>query len=163
METTTAALTIRRVPLATLLLDPANVRLHDERNLGAIKGSLSIFGQVEPLVVQASTGRLIAGHGRVAAMRELGWTESDIVEVDLNDTQAATLAITLNRSGELATWDLPALGKILDNLKDEFPLEDLGFDQKAIDELLAGIGEAEVVEDEVPAPPDAATSRTGDV
>lgn len=167
METLSAdlpsGLTIRRVPLAALHLDSANVRLHDERNVGAIKASLSRFQQVEPLVVQRSTGRLIAGHGRVAAMRALGWAEADIVEVDVDDTQAAALAITLNRSGELATWDLPALGKILDSLKDEFPLEDLGFDQKAMDELLAGIGDDDVIEDEVPAPPDAATSRTGDV
>jgi DNA modification methylase len=158
-----STLTIRRVPLADLHPDPANVRLHDEKNLGTIKASLARFQQVEPLVVQKSTGRLIAGHGRVAAMRELGWTEADIVEVDVDDTQAAAMAVTLNRSGELASWDLPALRKILDSLRDEFPLEDLGFDQGDIDELLSGLNEGEIVEDEVPAPPDAATTRTGDV
>lgn len=166
MDTTTdlpSGLTIRRVPLAELHLDPANVRLHDEKNVGAIKSSLARFQQVEPLVVQKSSGRLIAGHGRVAAMRELGWTEADIVEVEVDDTQAAALAITLNRTGELAAWDLPALCKILDSLKDEFPLDDLGFDQKDIDELLSGLIEEEVAQDEVPAPPDAATSRVGDV
>jgi hypothetical protein len=155
-------LTIRRVPLADLHLDPANVRLHDEKNVGTIKASLSRFQQVEPLVVQRSTGRLIAGHGRVAAMRELGWTEADIVEVDVNDTQAAAMAITLNRSGELAMWDLPALGKILDSLKDEFPLEDLGFDAKDLDELIAQ--EPVDLDDPGPQePPERATSRPGDL
>jgi ParB-like chromosome segregation protein Spo0J len=98
-----SALSLRRVPLDAILLDPANVRLHPERNLEAIRASLQRFGQAEPLVVQRSSQRLIAGHGRVQAMRELGWTEADIVEVDADDVTATALGIALNRSGELAT------------------------------------------------------------
>ena len=43
-------LAIRRVPLSSLCLDPANARSHPEHNLEAIKGSLARFGQAEPLV-----------------------------------------------------------------------------------------------------------------
>jgi DNA modification methylase len=96
-------------------------------------------------------------------MRALGWTEADIVEVDVDDTTATALAIALNRSAETATWDVAALTQILDALKTEFPMEELGFDQKALDDLLADLAPIEVEQDEVPAPPDAATTRTGDV
>ena len=67
-------LAIRRVPLASLHLDPANARLHGEENLAAIVGSLKRFGQAEPLVVQKPTGRVIGGNGRLVAMKKLGWT-----------------------------------------------------------------------------------------
>ena len=156
-------LSIRRVPLDAIHPDPANARLHPERNVAAIKASLSRFQQVEPLVVQRSTQRLIAGHGRVEAMRALGWTEADIVEVDVDDTTAAALGIALNRSAESATWDVEALIRTIESIKDDFPLGDLGFDQKELDALVADIAPVEVVQDEVPAPPDAATTRTGDV
>ncbi len=36
-----SSLTIRRVPLDALHQDAANARIHDERNLGVIKGSLA--------------------------------------------------------------------------------------------------------------------------
>src|SRR5262249_52481740 len=72
-------LAIKRVLIDSLHLDPANARLHPETNLDAITASLRRFGQAEPLVVQAGTGRVIAGNGRLIAMKKLGWTEADIV------------------------------------------------------------------------------------
>jgi ParB-like chromosome segregation protein Spo0J len=56
------------VPLDDLHQDPGNVRTHGERNMEAIRESLSQFGQVEPLVVQEKTGRVIGGNGRLEAM-----------------------------------------------------------------------------------------------
>ncbi len=114
-------LTIRRVALSALHADPANARSHDDRNLAAIAASLKQFGQAEPLVVQRSTGKVIGGNGRMTAMKALGWTECDVVELDLDDTQATALGIALNRTGELAEWDLPALTKILESFKGQTP------------------------------------------
>lgn len=61
-------LTIRRVALAALHFDPANARTHGPENLAAITASLQRFGQAEPLVVHAGTGRVNGGNGRLAAM-----------------------------------------------------------------------------------------------
>ena len=68
-----APLKVKRVPLDTLHLDPANARVHPEENLAAIEASLRRFGQAEPLVVQAKSGRVIGGNGRLVAMKKLGW------------------------------------------------------------------------------------------
>ena len=64
---TAGGLTIRRVPLGDLHQDPANARAHDARNLEAIRASLARFGQAEPLVVQAGSGRVIGGNGRLVS------------------------------------------------------------------------------------------------
>ena len=58
-------LCIKRIPLASLHNDPANARQHGERNLQAITDSLARFGQVEPVVIQRSTQRVVGGNGRL--------------------------------------------------------------------------------------------------
>ncbi len=77
-------ITISRVPLDALHPDPANARQHGERNVDAICGSLARFGQVEPLVVHKPTGRVIGGNGRLTAMKALGWSHADVVELDIS-------------------------------------------------------------------------------
>ena len=122
-------LRIRRVPLEKLHLDPANARVHGPHNHAAIAASLQRFGQAEPLVVQRSTGRVIGGNGRLAAMRELGWKECDVVEIDVGDLTATALGIALNRTADLADWDEPALASLLEELRAEDSLEGVGWVQ----------------------------------
>ena len=96
---------ITTMDLDALVPDPANPRTHDSRNLGAIRASLEEHGQVEPILVQQSTNMVIAGNGRMTAMRAMGWTEAQVALLDVTDQQARKLSIALNRSGELAGWD----------------------------------------------------------
>jgi DNA modification methylase len=159
-------LTIRRVPIDSLNLDPANARLHPDTNLDAITASLKRFGQAEPLVVQAGTSRVIAGNGRLVAMRKLGWAECDIVEVAVDDITATSLGIALNRTAELAEWDEPVLAKLLEQLKKEDALDGVGYSNDELDDLLAKLADenmGEYDEDQAPLPLDEAVSRIGDV
>ena len=135
----TNSLTIKRVAISSLFPDPANARTHPVRNLDAIRASLARFGQAEPLVVQKRSQRVIAGHGRLAAMHELGWKDCDVVEVDLDDIQAKALGVALNQSAILAEWDLQALASILDTLKAEDALDGVGFTNEEVEELLADL------------------------
>ena len=122
------------VPLSTLSFDPANLRKHGRRNLDAIKASLRRFGQQKPIVVDAK-GIVLAGNGTLAAAQELGWTEIKIVRTDLAGTQATAFGIADNRSAELAEWD-EKLGDVLASLKaEDFPLDEIGFDEKDLADL----------------------------
>ncbi len=161
-------LTICRVPLASLAPDPANPRNHEERGLDALRASLARFGQVDPLVVQKSTRRVIGGHGRLQAMKALGWTECDVVELEIDDLQATALGIALNRTSDLSSFNLPALGKLLESLQEAGSLDGTGFSEKELGTLLDEIIAAEenldgIIEDGAPGLPDAATTRTGDL
>lgn len=132
----------RTVAIDSLTPDPQNARKHGEKNLAAIKASLKKFGQVEPLVVNKRNNLIIGGNGRLEAMKALGLKEAAIVEVDLDNTQAAALAIALNRTGELAEWNDENLGKILQGLhEDGFDIAELGFDLKDIEDMGLGSGE----------------------
>jgi DNA modification methylase len=137
------AMVVRRARLEELHPDPANARLHDEENLDDIRNSLLEFGQVELLVVQKGTGKVIGGNGRLTVMREMGWTEVDIAEVDANDVRAAALAIALNRSAEKAKWDDVVLARTLKALQSEnFDIGKVGFDDDELDAILERAAEA---------------------
>jgi len=128
---------IQRVATASLAFWPENARKHGPVNHESIKQSLTAFSQAEPLVVQAKTSRVIGGNGRLAAMRELGWTECDVVFLDLDDAKAAALGVALHRTGELAEWNDETLAKILTEIDVCGELVSVGFDQDDLTELLA--------------------------
>ena len=153
---------VRRVPVSSLKLDPQNARKHGDKNLGAIGESLRAFGQVEPLVVQKGTGKVIGGNGRLEVMRAAGETECDIVEVDVSDDRATALGIALNRTGELATWDDGTLARLLQELPADLQAI-AGFDEDDLSELITRLTPKTVDEDEVPEPLPEPVSRRGDV
>jgi DNA modification methylase len=161
----THSLTIKKVPITSLHLDPANARIHPDENLDAIEASLCRFGQAEPLIVQANTGRVIGGNGRLVVMRKLGWTECDVVELEIDDLTATALGIALNRTAESAAWDEATLVKLLQELQVENALDGVGFSPDEVDDLLAKLVDpAELLEgDEVPEPPDDPITRSGDL
>lgn len=159
-------LAMTRVSLGSLVPDPSNARLHGPENLEAIAASLKRFGQTEPLIVQKATRLIIGGNGRHRAMQQLGWTECNIVEVDCDNLEATSLAIALNRTAELATWDNETLSKLLSTLRAEDALEGVGFDSSQIDDLLAELkaNEPRQVDDPGPGePPEVPVSRRGDL
>jgi ParB-like chromosome segregation protein Spo0J len=126
----------KRVPIESLHEDPANARRHPERNRAAVRASLAEFGQVEALVVQKGTGRVIGGNCRLGELRALGVTEVMVAEVDLHGVDAARLGLVLNRSAETAEWDQDALGDLLAVLKDDDALEGLGWDEHELADYL---------------------------
>lgn len=155
-------LRIERVPIASLHADPSNVNTHPDDNLAAIAGSLRQFGQVEPLVVQRSTGKVIGGNGRLAVMAKSGAIEVDVVRLDIDDTRAAALGIALNRTAKTSVFDDGALAKLLESLPKDLQ-ESAGYSESDIDDLLASLKSGEVVEDEPPEPLPDPVSRRGDL
>jgi hypothetical protein len=151
------------VPIADLNLDPANARVHGEKNLAAIRASLAQFGQRKPIVVQRQGMIVRAGNGTVTAARALGWTEIAAVVIDDDNATAAQFAIADNRSAELAVWDPDVLATLLDGMQ-ETERAALGFDQADVDELLRSLaGAGDVVQDEVPEPPENPITKPGDL
>ena len=83
-------LDIQRVPLDSIHPDPANVRLHEERGLDAIRGSLARFGQQKPIVVDRK-GTIRAGNGTYVAAKALGWEAIHVVVSCAGQTQPTAI------------------------------------------------------------------------
>jgi hypothetical protein len=128
------------VAVADLNPDPANARLHPDRNLGAIEASLRVYGQRKPLVVRREGMVVEAGNGTLEAAKRLGWTHVAAVLVDDDPITATGFAIADNRTAELAAWDEAALGKLLAELQaEDVDLEALGWTDRELEQLLGAV------------------------
>jgi len=154
-------LVTRRLPVDALVPDPDNPRLHDARNLEVIQASLARFGQVEPLVVQRGTHRLLAGHGRLEALRRLGTTEVEVVEIDIEGVEAKALAVALNRTAELADWDVDKLMGLVQGDPDT-DWAAMGFSEKEL-QALVGTQGGGVDPDAIPELTGPVETQVGDV
>lgn len=153
------------VSVDSLVLDPSNVRKHDQRNLDAIKASLLRFGQQHPIIVNGD-GVVIAGNGRLMAMKSMGWQNARIVKTDLKGAEATAFAIADNRTAELAEWDDDGLAQTLAALQNDDSIDHLaaGFTDAEIEALIDEVSpDVEIVEDEVPEPPVDPVTKPGDL
>jgi len=104
---------IERVPVTSLSFYPGNPRVG---NVKVIASSLRENLQYAPLVVQESTRHVLAGNHTLKAARSLGWTEIDVVLVDVDDTRARKIVLSANRTADLGTYDDDALAELLSYL-----------------------------------------------
>jgi DNA modification methylase len=122
---------VELVPIASLALDPENEREHPAENIKDIKNSLKLFGQQTPLTINENSV-VLKGNGTLIAARELGWTEIAVHHTGLTEKKQKAYKIADNRSGEKAKWNKDLLSKSLENLKGDFSLDELGFDDSWI-------------------------------
>lgn len=100
-------------PISELRPHPRNVRQGD---IGAIAESLNKHGQYRPIVVQKSTGNVLAGNHTLMAARSLGWSSIAATFVDCDDEQALRILLVDNRANDLALYDDRALSELLQDL-----------------------------------------------
>lgn len=117
---------------------PQNARLHAD---AVLRESLETHGQYRPIVAQQSTRYVLAGHGILAAARDLGWTEVAVTLVDVDDDQAQRILAVDNRASDLGGYDDAALAELLQELPD---LTGTGYTFDALDDLMASLSEAGV-------------------
>jgi ParB-like chromosome segregation protein Spo0J len=80
---------------------------------------------------------VIAGHGRVLACRQLGWTMVPTIQLGhLDPLQARAFMVADNRLAETSSWNEVLLAETLRDLslaELDFELEAIGFDMGEID------------------------------
>jgi hypothetical protein len=112
---------------------PYNPRKITGEEYDALRASIEKFGLVQPIVWNRRSGLVVGGHQRLDVVRELGWTEVDVVVVDLAEAEEKALNLALN-SEHLAGNFLPSsLEPLLEELR-SLPDEDL-FAALRLDEL----------------------------
>lgn len=92
---------------------PDNPRTGD---IEALKESIKTNGFYSVLVVQKSTGYVVAGNHRMRALEELGESQAPMVFADMSDEEAVRLALADNRTSDLALYDEHQLFELLDSL-----------------------------------------------
>ena len=128
-----------KVNIDRLIPYARNARTHSKQQIGQLRASLREFGFVSPCIIDKDYN-IIAGHGRVLAAREEGFSEIPCVFVEhLTDAQKRAYILADNRLALNAGWDEEMLSVELSDLKGaDFDLSLLGFDDAELNKLMGG-------------------------
>jgi DNA modification methylase len=151
-------------PIESVKPYESNPRQNDGA-VDAVAASIREFGFRQPIVVDAN-GVIIVGHTRWKAALKLGLKHVPVhVAKDLTPEQARAYRLADNKLNELAAWDMDLLPLELKDLEAlNFDMSLLGFRKDELSELLdPGLKEGLCDPDDVPAPPDEATTESGDI
>lgn len=121
------------VPIESISQHPDNPNSGD---VDAIADSILVNGFYNPLIVQASTGYILAGNHRYAAMLKLGEPAVPVVRVDVDDATALKILIVDNRTAELSERDPRALETILKQLAIDEDLLGTGYMEEDLGDLM---------------------------
>ena len=141
MKTTTE---FQLVPIHKLVPYINNARTHSSEQISKLRSSLREFGFINPIIIDKNFG-IIAGHGRLLAAKEEGYTEVPCVLVDhLTEAQKKAYMIADNRMAMDAGWDEELLRVEIEGLQAEaFDLSLTGFDEAELAKLFDDGSDAE--------------------
>ena len=127
---------MKLVPIDRLVPYANNARTHSPEQVNKLRSSLREFGFINPIIIDKDYG-IIAGHGRLLAAREEGYTEVPCVFADhLTEAQKKAYIIADNRMALDAGWDEEMLRVEIEALQAEaFDLGLTGFDEKELSKL----------------------------
>lgn len=133
-----------------------NAKKHPKEQVKRIANSIKEFGMCDPIGVWGEDNLIIEGHGRLMALKKLGYKEAPIIRLDhLSEEQRKAYTLAHNKSAE-SEWDFEILAEELNSIVD-IDMMDFGFDL-SIDEE-----EPKVIEDEVPEVPEEPKAKYGDI
>lgn len=154
-------LQVTLVDPATLIPDKRNARTHPKSQIEQIVRNVGQNGWTNPILVDEGL-KIIAGHGRLLAAKQMGLEAVPIIILrGLSETQKRAIRIADNKIALNAGWDLELLKLELAEITLEDPELELGFEPGEIDHLLATTADPD--EEAIPAVPQVAVSRVGDI
>jgi ParB-like chromosome segregation protein Spo0J len=135
-------LSIEYLPIQQLKRNPANPRIHSQKQVRQVAESIKTFGFNVPVLVD-QIDQLIAGHGRFEAAKLLGMTELPAVRVEhLTKAHLTAFAIADNKLTENAQWDKELLAesfKFLSESDLDFSIDVSGFEVQEIELYIEGL------------------------
>lgn len=132
----TSQLAIEYVPIGDVQPHPDNARLHLTAHL--VAESIDAHGVYKPLVVQRSTGAILAGNGLWQVLKDRGEGEVAVTYVDVDDEQATRILLVDNATSDESTYDEQALADLLTALEGDFA--GTGWTEQAAGDLLDLLG-----------------------
>lgn len=141
-----------------------NARIHSKKQVARIAASIAEYGFTNPPLIDED-GEIIAGHGRVAAAKQLRLQGIPVIRLmGLSDVQKRALRLADNKLALDSAWSVELLAEELKGLiTTDFDLSLTGFDAIEIDKLVTPSLSVADQDDEVPAPPSDPVTQGGDI
>src|SRR6202453_71949 len=137
---------LETLPLDQLRPWPSNARTHSRKQIRQIAESIRRFGFTNPVLIDAED-RILAGHGRVQAARELGMATAPCLRVDhMSLAEKRAYVLAANKLALNAGWDEELLALELKELMAadiDFSVDVTGFSIAELDQLIEGLAPEE--------------------
>jgi len=141
-----------KIKVSDLKANPKNPKQHDDK---LIKDSIQDLGFVDDIVIDEKNV-ILAGHGRLKALEELGTKEIDVIRISgWTQEQKDRYLLLSNKSVEKGGWDFEMLAQI-----DKELLKQVGFESQELDKIFKDLNKDD---DEVPEVQEKPTSKLGDI
>jgi ParB-like chromosome segregation protein Spo0J len=132
-------LKIEHEPIDNVVPHPENANNGDIQKLDE---SIDMTGFYAPIVVQASSGYILAGNHRWEVMKARGEQTIPVVYVDVTDVEAKRIMVADNRITRLGEDDPAILAGLLEQIAEtDEGLLGTGFDASYLQNLLEGLDE----------------------
>ena len=152
---------LRRVRAGDLRPHPKNWRTHPEEQQNALRGILAEVGYVDALIVRElpdGSLQIVDGHLRAETTPD---ALVPVLIVDLDDKEADKVLATFDPLGAMAEPDEEQLAALLKGIETDSEALAAMLEQLAQDAGCEPNGD--IVEDEIPEPPDEATTKLGEL
>jgi DNA modification methylase len=130
---------ITLVDISTLKPNPKNARTHSDKQIQQIANAINRFGMMNPILAQ-SNNEILAGHGRLEALKKLGVTQVPVIYSDhLTADEARAFMLADNKIAANAGWDKNLLSielTYLSSIDIDLDVEITGFDTPEIDLII---------------------------
>lgn len=126
---------IERVEVAKLIPYKNNAKKHSKLQVEKLVDSMREFGVINPILIDENYN-VIAGHGRLEALKQMGETSAPCLFVEgLSETQRRAYILADNRLAEVGIdWDYNILDSELAELSiEDFDVDITGFEFDPID------------------------------
>ena len=146
---------IETISLSDIKPYEKNAKTHPKKQLELLAENIKRFGFTTPCLIDKDNN-LIAGHGRLEAVKLLEWKDVPCVRMEnLTDDEVKALRLADNKLAEMSEWDMGLVTEELKELDDEL-LDLTGFDKDLVIE-------PDEADDEVPEVPEEPQSKLGDL
>ena len=119
---------IENIKIESLKPYKKNARVHPQKQVDILAKNIEKFGFTTPVLIDESNN-IIAGHGRVLAMKQLNKKEVPCVRIEgLTKKEIATLRLADNQIASMGSFDMNLVMEELELLPTEL-LDLTGFDK----------------------------------
>lgn len=130
---------VQRMPLSSLKRPERNVRMHTEKQLREFERSVTMFGQIRPIVVDEDCV-ILAGNGLYETLSRMGWVEADVLQMaGLTENQKKKLMLADNKIYGLGVDDLDSFEAFLVELGGDLDVP--GYDEELLKSMVADAAE----------------------
>ena len=134
--------------ISELKAHPKNPRKHPRELIERLKKSIQEYGFTNPVLV-SKDNKILAGHARCKAAKELGINEVPTLKLDFEGAKADAYVIIDNKLNEMSEWDIPILVDLIKEIEQsDFDVSLTGFDEDEISDLFSNANVKEGKDDD---------------